>query len=48
MLEGSAPQHYADDMAVELVHDAGHFVAEDGADLVAQRALALFAARPRS
>jgi pimeloyl-ACP methyl ester carboxylesterase len=48
MLEGLAPQHYADDMAVELVHDAGHFVAEDGADLVAQRALALFAARPRS
>jgi pimeloyl-ACP methyl ester carboxylesterase len=41
MLEGY--QAYADDMHVELVDHAGHFIAEDRPELVAERALALFA-----
>ena len=41
MLDGYQP--YADDMAIELVGDAGHFIAEDRPDLVAERALAFFA-----
>jgi pimeloyl-ACP methyl ester carboxylesterase len=36
MLEGYEP--YVDDMSVELVPDAGHFIAEDRPELVAQRA----------
>jgi pimeloyl-ACP methyl ester carboxylesterase len=40
MLQGYEP--YADDMAVELVADAGHFIAEDCPELVAERALAFF------
>ena len=42
MLEGYEP--HADDMSVELVDDAGHFIAEDRPELVAERALAFFAA----
>ena len=45
MLEGY--QAYADDMSVELVDHAGHFIAEDRPELVAERALAFFAASSR-
>ena len=41
MLRGYEP--YAHDMSVELVHDAGHFIAEDVPDLVVDRALRFFA-----
>lgn len=41
MLEGYQP--YADDMSVELVEEAGHFIAEDRPELVAERALDFFA-----
>jgi pimeloyl-ACP methyl ester carboxylesterase len=41
MLEGY--QRYADDMSVELVDHAGHFIAEECPELVAERALAFFA-----
>jgi pimeloyl-ACP methyl ester carboxylesterase len=34
---------YADDMSLELVPGAGHFIAEERPDLVAERALAFFA-----
>jgi pimeloyl-ACP methyl ester carboxylesterase len=40
MLQGYEP--YADDMSVELVDEAGHFIAEDCPELVAERALAFF------
>jgi pimeloyl-ACP methyl ester carboxylesterase len=30
-------------MRVELVHDSGHFIAEDRPELVTERALAFFA-----
>ena len=40
MLHGYEP--YADDMSVELVDDAGHFIAEDCPQLVAERALVFF------
>ncbi len=39
---GEWPPH-ADDMAVELRGDSGHFIAEELPELVAERALALFA-----
>lgn len=42
MLKGY--EAHADDMSVELVDDAGHFIAEDRPELVAERALAFFAA----
>ncbi len=35
-------EDHADDMNLELVDDAGHFIAEDRPELVAQRALAFF------
>ncbi len=41
-LRGFEP--YADDMRVELVSDAAHFIVEEKPDLVAERALELFAA----
>jgi pimeloyl-ACP methyl ester carboxylesterase len=41
-------ERYADDMSVELVDDAGHFIAEDRPQLVAERALAFFASGSRS
>jgi pimeloyl-ACP methyl ester carboxylesterase len=41
MLEGYEP--YADDMRVELVDDAAHFIVEEKPELVAARALELFA-----
>lgn len=41
MLEGYQP--YADDMSIELVEEAGHFIAEDRPELVAERALGFFA-----
>jgi pimeloyl-ACP methyl ester carboxylesterase len=40
MLQGYEP--YADDISVELVDEAGHFIAEDCPELVAERALAFF------
>jgi pimeloyl-ACP methyl ester carboxylesterase len=40
LLEGYEP--YADDMSIELVDEAGHFIAEDRPELVAERALAFF------
>jgi pimeloyl-ACP methyl ester carboxylesterase len=40
MLQGYG--RYADDMSVELVDDAGHFIAEDCPELVAERAMAFF------
>jgi pimeloyl-ACP methyl ester carboxylesterase len=46
LLEGYEP--HADDMSVELVEDAGHFIAEDRPELVAERALAFFAGGSRS
>jgi pimeloyl-ACP methyl ester carboxylesterase len=36
-------QEHSDDMALELRHDSGHFIAEELPELVAARALALFA-----
>jgi len=42
LLAGFEP--YADDMEVELVAQAGHWIAEEAPDLVADRALAFFAA----
>jgi pimeloyl-ACP methyl ester carboxylesterase len=42
MLEGYEP--HADEMRVELVEDAAHFVVEEKPELVAERALAQFAA----
>jgi pimeloyl-ACP methyl ester carboxylesterase len=36
-------EDHADDMALELVEDSGHFIAEEKPELVAQRALELFA-----
>lgn len=45
MLEGYGA--YADDMSVELVDHAGHFIAEDRPELVAERALRFFAASSR-
>ena len=45
MLEGYGA--YADDMSIELVGDAGHFIAEDRPELVAERALAFFAPSSR-
>ena len=41
MLDGYEP--YADDMQVELVPEAGHFIAEDRPELVVDRALRFFA-----
>jgi pimeloyl-ACP methyl ester carboxylesterase len=46
LLEGY--ESHADDMSVELVEDAGHFIAEDRPELVAERALAFFAGGSRS
>jgi pimeloyl-ACP methyl ester carboxylesterase len=46
MLDGYQP--YADDMSIELVDDAGHFIAEDRPDLVARRALAFLPQSSRS
>jgi pimeloyl-ACP methyl ester carboxylesterase len=40
-LRGYEP--FADDMSIELVSDAGHFIAEERPQLVADRALAFFA-----
>ena len=43
-LAATAHQAYADDLAVEMVEDAAHFMADDRPDAVADRALAFFAA----
>lgn len=42
MLEGTEP--YADDLKVELVDGAGHFIADERPDLVLERALTFFSA----
>jgi pimeloyl-ACP methyl ester carboxylesterase len=39
-LEGA--KRYADDMRVELVDGAGHFIADERPDLVLDRALSFF------
>ncbi|NLT06267.1 MAG: alpha/beta hydrolase [Solirubrobacterales bacterium] len=44
MLEGV--ESHCDDMTVELVPDSGHFIAEEKPELVAERALELFARHP--
>jgi pimeloyl-ACP methyl ester carboxylesterase len=41
MLEGTEP--YADDLKVELVEGAGHFIADERPELVLERALSFFA-----
>ncbi len=43
-LDGYEP--YADDMRVELVPDAGHFIAEEKPELVTERALEFFSTGP--
>jgi pimeloyl-ACP methyl ester carboxylesterase len=42
MLQGT--ERYADDLKVELVEGAGHFIADERPELVLERALSFFSA----